>query len=253
MKTLILYHHLGLGDCISCNALVRKVLVDNHLDKLYLIVKKQHEKTISMMYRDEPKIQSVPIYTDGEFDDNGERREVDRITSELSPTHTLNIGHDNYWKLQQDFPHFDCHQRFYASVGLDFSVRYTGFKYERDLSEEERVYDKLNPKNLPYIFVHGDSSRGRVIDDDKIKEYNKENFLIIENDITECILHFGLILERAKQVHLMESSMRAYIEILNTDNVELFMHWYVRQAENMFSVNNGKGKNATIKDWKVLI
>jgi glutaredoxin len=217
-----------------------------------LIVKKQHRETVSAMYGDEPKIQCVPISTGGEFDDDGERKEVERITAELSPTHTLNIGHENYWKLQQAFPQFDCHQRFYAALGYDFSIRYTDFKYERNYEEEERVYKKLNPENVPYIFVHGDSSRGRVMDYDRISKHNTENFKIIENDVSESLLNFGLVLERAKQVHLMESSFRAYVETLNTDGVRLFLHWYVRQAENMFSCC-GKGKNATSKDWTVLI
>jgi hypothetical protein len=252
MKTLLLYHHLGLGDCISCNGLVRKVLSDNHFEKLYLMVKKQHLETVSTMYRDEPKIQCVSICTGGEFDDDGERKEVDRITSELSPTHTLKIGHENYWKLQQAFPQFDCHQRFYAALGYDFSIRYTGFKYERNYEEEERVYKKLNPDNVPYIFVHGDSSRGRLIDYARVSKYNTQNLKVIENDVSESLLNFGLVLERASQVHLMESSFRAYIETLNTDSARLFLHWYVRQAENLLSFC-GHGKSATSKDWTVLI
>jgi hypothetical protein len=252
MKTLLLYHHLGLGDCISCNGLVRKILFDNDFEKLYLVVKKQHLQTVSTMYRDEPKIQCVSVSTAGEFDGEGERKEVDRLVSTLAPSHTLIVGHENYWKLQQAFPQFDCHQRFYAALGYDFSVRYTQFKYERDYEEEERVYKKLNPDNVPYIFVHGDSSRGRLIDYSRVSKYNSENLKVIENDVSESILNFGLILERATQVHLMESSFRAYIETLNTDRVRLFIHWYVRQAENMFSFC-GHGKNATSKDWTVLI
>ena len=249
---MLLYHHLGSGDCISCNGLVRKILSDNTFDKLYLVVKKQHCETVSMMYQDERKIQCVPISTGGEFDDHGERKEVDRLISELSPSYTMDIGHENYWKLQQAFPHFDCHQRFYAALGYDFSVRYSGFKYDRNYEEEERVYKKLNPDNQPYIFVHGDSSRGRLMDYERIAKYNTENLKIIENDVSESLLNFGLVLERARQVHLMESSFRAYIETLNTDSVRLFLHWYIRQGENMFSCC-GKGKNSTSKDWTVLI
>jgi hypothetical protein len=252
MKTLLLYHHLGLGDCISCNALVRKVLFENNFDKLYLIVKKQHLGTVAMMYHDEKRIECVPISTGGEHDEDGERHEYERVIRELSPSHILNIGHGNYSKLQQIFPHFDCHQRFYASLGYDFSVRYNEFKYDRNYQEEERLFNKLNPDNQPYIFVHGDSSRGRLMDYERIAKHNTENVKIIENDISESLLNFGLVLERAKQVHLMESSFRAYIETLNTDSVRLFLHLYVRPVENMFSYC-GKGKNATSKDWTVLL
>lgn len=252
MKTLLLYHHLGLGDCISCNGLVRKVLSENNFDKLYLIVKKQNLETISMMYRDEQKIQCVPIQNGGEFDVHDERKEVQRAINELSPSRILIVGHEHYSKLVEQFPHFDCHQLFYSSLGYDFSVRYDNFKYDRNYEEEERVYKKLNPDNQPYIFVHGDSSRNRIMDYKRIAKYNSKNLKIIENDMSESILNFGLILERAEQVHLMESSIRAYIETLNTDNTRLFFHVYVRPIGNMFN-SYGNKKNATSKDWTVLL
>jgi hypothetical protein len=83
--------------------------------------------------------------------------------------------------------------------------------------EEERVYAKLAP-NAPYAFVHDDASRGYVVDTSAIA------LPIVRNDITESIFHLGLLLERAAEVHCMESSIRCMIEFLDMKDCRLYYH-----------------------------
>ena len=87
---------------------------------------------------------------------------------------------------------------------------------QRDMDEEERVYNKLNPSNEEYIFVHDDETRGFKIDIDN-------DLKIIRNDITENIFHFPMILEKAKEIHVMESSFKSMVEHFDVDG-DLYFH-----------------------------
>ena len=47
---------------------------------------------------------------------------------------------------------------------------------------------------------------------------------LVRNDISESIFHMGLLLERATEVHCMESSIRCMIESLDMKNTRLYYH-----------------------------
>ena len=108
-----------------------------------------------------------------------------------------------------------------------------------DVKEEERVFNKLNPENEDFIFVHDESSSGKV--DLKIDT----NLKIIKNDITENIFHFAKVLKEAKEIHLMESSFKSMAEHFPTDG-ELYFH--DNRAESVLKHPIGK----LFKEWKVL-
>ena len=63
MTNIYIYHHLGLGDHINCNGLVRTLLKNKVKSNgnLYLLTKTQYNEMISFMYRDEPRIKIVTI------------------------------------------------------------------------------------------------------------------------------------------------------------------------------------------------
>ena len=71
------------------------------------------------------------------------------------------------------------------------------------------MYNKLI-KIKPYIFIHDDAKRGFTIPDSLIDP----KFNIIRNDPKNSIFDYGLILENASQIHLMESSIRCMLETL---------------------------------------
>ena len=67
------------------------------------------------------------------------------------------------------------------------------------------------------------------------------------------IFNFGLILERAKEIHIMESSFRQIIEVINTKNKKLFLY-KSRSGEHSIELYN-KNKNrwvGTSKKWKII-
>jgi hypothetical protein len=102
-------------------------------------------------------------------------------------------------------------------LDLPYEYRYTKCYWQRDLDEEERVYRKLAPQ-APFAFVHDDVSRGFVINTESI------HLPIVRNEISESIFHLGLLLERATEIHCMESSIRCMMESLELSRSKLYYH-----------------------------
>ena len=65
MNTLLLHHHLGLGDHFICNGLVNH-LAEQH-DRLYLPSKRKNLGTVTSLYSEEPRVHVFPV--DDEFAD----------------------------------------------------------------------------------------------------------------------------------------------------------------------------------------
>ena len=53
------YHHLGLGDSILCNGLVRHFA--EKLGKVSIFSKRHNYDSLKFMYRDEPNITVIPV------------------------------------------------------------------------------------------------------------------------------------------------------------------------------------------------
>lgn len=124
--------------------------------------------------------------------------------------------------LLKKYPHTFFDPLFYLQAEVPYSIRYSHCYWKRDDQQEERVYKKLiterNMSQGGYAFVHDDPERGYRVQTDRIE------LSIVGNDISESIFHLGLVLERAAEVHCMESSIRCMIESLKMQNVKLYYH-----------------------------
>lgn len=245
MSHLYLHHHLGLGDMIHCNGLVRALLETMCSDEtIYIFCKNRFKSTVEWMYRDEQRIQMIGI------DENkDEALQVNDFVSQIPDAHFLRIGHEFYTPTSNlNFDPKDlwtCDMIFYKQLNMPYEWRYSKCYWERDIAEEERVFNKLAPRDGNYIFIHDDPARGFIIADN----VTGSHLAVVRNDMSEMIFHFGLLLERAKEVHLMESSFRCMIETLDTSNVKLVFHsfrggpWYNAQK---------KLWRGTSKNWEVI-
>lgn len=231
---LFIHHHLGLGDHLDCNGMVRYILEHGEHDEVAVFSKPNYFSMIEYMYRDTDKIEVIQVSKEDEYGD------VDKVLKETNAKYFVRIGHEYYpgkqAELSQDK---NCWEFFYEQVNIPYNVRYDYFHVERDEKEEQRVFDKLNPNNEPYIFIHEDAARGFTL--------NREHFLdkslkTIENDVTENIFHFTKILEDAQEIHCMESSFKTLIDFYcKQDN--LFYH-DIRESQPL-------GQHSSPK-WKVI-
>ncbi len=211
---IYLHHHLGLGDHIICNGLVRSLL-DTHADGLVLFTKETNLPRVRRMYEDERRIRLEgvpPDQVDSVF--------VDRFMAGR-PERLLRVGFDQLWR----YAPLNFDQVFYIGAGVPFSNRWDRFKINRHTEDEAAVVARLNPSGEPFMFVHDDPSRGYSFDPP-----NPRGLKVIRNDMGVCIFDMMGLLEQAAEIHCMESSFRCLIEVMPNVTCPLFLHKQVRFA-----------------------
>lgn len=229
MKEIYVHTHLGLGDHITTNGLIWSLIKDRGYDKVYVFCKEMYQDNVKRLYSHTDQVEVIPFKWQGVVSTGKEEQDLVRS---LVPEgkELMVVGHDpqnngrsGLWTPGLGFVEgsIACDQGFYALAEVDFSKRWDYFQFERDEAEEQRVYDKLNPDDEDYIFVHDDAARGFEITVDT-------PYKIIKNDMSENLFNFGKLVENAKEFHAMESSFRCYSETLDTEGVELFYYQSLR-------------------------
>ena len=204
-RELCIHHHLGLGDHFDCNGMVRYLLKNLEVSKVYVFSKSSYFNMIDYMYRDEDKIEVIKIDKDLN-EDNQVRMFLEGKEDSLS---YLRVGCENYSTGREIIDNKNCWEYFYEQVQIPYNVRTDYFYVERDDQQELNLLDALNPDKKPYIFVHDDPERGYRVDASKLPP----DIHVIRNDNTKNIFHFTKVLENAEEIHCMESSFKSLIDI----------------------------------------
>lgn len=248
---IYIYQHLGLGDMISNNGLIRHLVgINSDVKNFFIFCKKMHEKSIKFMYRDQKKIKIIPI-TNHQYE---ETRDVNNILKKIDKNNDeiIKIGHEFYHHTEKLNPNHEkkpwhCTINFYKQFGLPFNYRFKKTFWKRDLKKEKKLFYKLVGKKRNYAFVHDDEDRSLKINKIKLKK----KFHIIENDKKNFIFDYGLIIENAKEIHLIESSFRQLCETLNIKTKKLFLYKDIRNDYAMSLYNKKKrGVFGSFKNWK---
>jgi len=256
-------HMLGLGDHISYNGMIRRLLIDHELDGVYVGAWRHYAPAVKHMFRDDSRIQVVPI------DSGSEYHQIRHLVSAIKPAawyllgHTVLPGQPFDDLVTKDMKYYQVswaelkdqysygHRNYYEFMEIDWSHRFMSSYYHRDIPEETRVFNKLNATNEDYAFVQDDPRRGFKFDMRKIQELTGD-LKIIYNDTSENIFNYGILLQNAKQIHLMESSMRCLVETLPTEETSFYLHHYIRNTERL--VYDGKiCPVETRKPWQVIL
>lgn len=198
---------MGLGDHILCNAIIRNYAKLN--DKIYLFVKPHNHKNVSFMYRDLKNIDYII----------GDDYVAQKYIIDNNITNLLKVGFD---KL--DISRYKFDESFYRCINMDFNKKWTDFYLERDLKKEKQVFESFNVVEGEYIFVQEDRNRGFTLDKSKIRT----DLPLIYSDVPIDFFDLCYIIEKAKEVHLMESSFKCLIDFLDNEG-DLFFHRYVRK------------------------
>lgn len=210
LKELYIHQHLGLGDHIICNGLVRNVY-KRITQNIHLFCKPMYHESILYMYRD-TDINIIPL------DDH----DIGPFLSKIDSKNIIRVGHHHIMKYIQGTT-FD--HAFYKQIGLDFKKRWTDFYIERDQNKEETLYQKINPPEK-YIFLHDDPSRNFVIDQ---KHIINKNLKIIKPDLklSSNIFEYAKVLENATEIHCIDSCFRLFADSFLKENKQqsLFFHF----------------------------
>jgi hypothetical protein len=205
-----IYHHLGFGDHIVCNGMVRYFY--KKYNELSLFCYIHNLENVLYMYRDLDNLNVIGIDSD--------QSAVQYILD--NKLDTIQVG---FSKLKNLMPEIACDKAFYKSIGLDFSIRFDEFYFERNYEQENQVLKNLNPSNEKYIFVHDDPSRGFDLDLNKVNSQYK----IIKNDEQFKIFDYLTLLENAEEIHFMQSSFKELICSYKMEKPKLYQHNYIRK------------------------
>jgi hypothetical protein len=190
---LLLHHHLGLGDYFVCNGLVRYVHSINNYN-ITLVVKKHNLETIKALYSD-LNFKYMIVEKD----------------SDVNPT-----GY-NYAKIGFEHCKIDNWEKsFYDQIKLDYLNRYKYSLLPRNQKRENYIFNKLDIKS-DYAFCNAAYSGGEYKIDIKT-EYQK----IYLKNITNNLLDWIGVIENAKEIHTIDTSVFQMIKNMNIKSNKYF-------------------------------
>jgi hypothetical protein len=227
-KDIYIHHHLGMGDHIICNGMIREICKD--YDNVNLFVKRNNLINVSFMYRDSNKINLIPIHDDFDIYENYKNYEI------------LQIGFSNLGRLMGHF-NIGWDEAFYKQLDIDFTKRWDSFYVMKDLDSENKLYEKLNPNNDKFCIIHSNGSDG--VDRINYDEVNPNLLKIIINpSYTNNIFDYYKLINEAEQIHCVDSSFLHLSDSIPTRG-ELFYH-------NLKYTRNANETHKQIKNWKLV-
>jgi len=208
---LLIKTHLGMGDHIVHNGLIRKITQDNPEYQIYTCTKSINYKNVVYMYRDNPQITVLDVYNDSGLHNISKSNFFDKIIS----THFADGKKYDYETYFDD--------TFYMMTNLDPKVKTEYFYIQRDYVQENNVYNELVVKKgiSDYIFVHEKSDYNIKIDRNKLEK----DVPIIIADVKYGIFELLKVIEKAKSVNVISSSFLSLFTCYKY-NKNIFAHMY---------------------------
>jgi len=210
MNSAYIYHHLGLGDHIIANGMVRTLA--KKYEKTYIFCKSQNIRNVSFMYRD---LSNLGIL---EMDDD-----IVKNFMRLNPQNSYIIaGHGPFETIYRNPQNTLCiDEIFYKLAGVPIENKRLEFFVQRDLDREKKLFNQLGlGEGERFAFVH---------DSDKRKIYkNIPDIKIVKPlDMEWTIFDFLYTIEKAEEIHCVNSSFFCLIDCLNSIKKEkMFLHKY---------------------------
>jgi hypothetical protein len=199
---LYIYHHLGLGDHISCHGIVRYYCGIHK--RVFLFVKEHNYKNVKYMFNDLVNLEF--IIGDDDFSKNYIQN--NNIQNVLYVGFNLNAT-DNL-----EF-------QFYNMANLPVNTKYEYFHINRNIDREIEIFNELGLKKKDYIFLHsGDYKLNNGIIPSDIKIVEPTNHGLFD---------WMYVIENSKEIHCIDSSFICLIDCMKlNDDIKLVNHRYVR-------------------------
>jgi hypothetical protein len=215
--------HLGLGDQLILNGLVRHFAEQ---DDVTIFVKHSHERSVAFMYRDlGTRVKIIKLEKDDGEMITYVQTHGDVCGKVLALGAHAMPGADFQRLSLSPFTTWLC--VMYLQAGLNPNAMYRKFKVDRDRSREFPAPDE------PYVFVHDDEQRGRVIKlDTTLKVVRPKVSKFMANGMFQDdgfnIFDYMTIIENAQERHMMNSSYSWLVELFDIgDKASNFFHMNV--------------------------
>jgi hypothetical protein len=224
-KKALFYGHLGMGDMFWLNGAVR--YLSTCYDEVAVVVKERNVMNVQMMYLDDPSIKMFVIEDDYIlYPFQAEKRKF----LEGQGYEVFACGYHAENPRIYEFPH--C---FYDDLKLDRKTRESYF-YVPYFAESLQMYIDVATTNPSYILVHQQSSSKRMPiwemlikqhPTDLILDINENHYpeghpyhTVAEKVVNKPLLHYKILLEKAKGIHLLESSFYCFATHLDLSSVQ---------------------------------
>ena len=231
-ETFFIYTHLGLGDAIICNGLIRNLISRDPQARYRIFCKEIYQNSVSFMYRDLENLETVPFLGD---------EEVRYYIIQNKPKNLIRVGFENIDVVTKRFD-----QSFYDQFGIEFSKRWDDFKVDRDVERESSLFNRLGLEKGNYVFIHDDQKRGYKIDRRNV--VNDDLRIVTPEDCdTDNLFDWCMVLENAKELHFMDSCFKLLYDSIPGNQKMSFYHTYIRGNTNV-NITNSKKKFIIIAD-----
>jgi hypothetical protein len=225
MKNLFLLHHLGLGDHIITNGLVRTLA--EHFDNIVYPVKHHNLENIKKMFCDLENIQYISIKDDK---DMLEAKERYRKIFEILPLGCFE--QPRFIRTGETF----C-QSFYRQASVPYENRWSKFHAPQDEEKQNALASSIEGE---YLFVHDDASRNLLVKNTFLQDrvYRPKHNLGDLNNFS--IFDYKKIICSSKEIHCMDSSFAAFIDhIPECVGKPKYIHRYIRKDNQNPQYKNG--------------
>ena len=222
LKPLFLFHHLGLGDHIICNALYRAL--SSRYQFLIMVVKKRNSIDVKAMLHDLDNVWLIEV--SNKFADTAQLLLL-KFFSFTNVSKVLSIGGASLERelgsTASGARNFD--RLMYRLGQVEFKLRNQGFFIERNYVKELELFRFLGCHQGEYIFVHDDPSRDFLIEETKLP---KDVRVIRSKKLEDyTIFDYLTVLEKAEEIHVVQSSFAALVECSGLTGRN-FVHLYSR-------------------------
>lgn len=192
--SVLIHHHLGLGDAFVCNGLVRYIYF-NFFPDLTLAVKKNNFETVKNLYCD-TDIKFLTVDSDYEVRPN-EYNEY------------IKIGFQNciypFWE-----------KSFYDQLNIPYIARHLFSSFPRNRKKEIDLYNKVI-SNENYALCNTSCSISNF--DLKIQTSYQKVYL---QKLSDNMLDWLYIIENAKEIHTVDSAFFHLVKNLNLKCPKIF-------------------------------
>jgi hypothetical protein len=242
-NSIFIINQLELGDNIIINGLIR------HYSSIYnnviLVCRNDYFDQLKIMYQDLSNLYLYQIHNETKnvihlydfinvyvpYND-----EIIFLFKEKKILFQPMAFHTNKYKLSNKFVIKSnvYYPKLLFTRDIDYSIRYSKFKINRDLDKENKLYDNLvEIIGESYCIIIDDKSRNFIINNNNndipifrlSPNANNNNLDLILDD---NIFNYIKILENAKEIHTIDSSIVLLIDQLDI-NVKTYIHRYIRK------------------------
>jgi hypothetical protein len=215
MEKIFVKQHMGLGDNIVHNGMVRKISEENPNCEIIVPTHHHNVKNVARMFLDNKNIIVEGFDSHVSMENIVNKRNYKQVISSC----LLYGSKYSYGEYFDD--------AFYLQIGMSPKIKKDYFFLQRDEKKENEVFNQIvTEKGIKeYIFLHEKQKENIIINRNKIP-----NLPIVYADPNYDFFDLMMVIENAKECHLVSSS---FVSLMTCKkfNPNIYVHMYVDRIE----------------------